>query len=181
MFNIITLITIVTSIMSPVDVKPAYYQEYNLVGKTPDILVTSVANDINMAPVIIMPEIVVTPPKSAEKAVDVVFPGIIVSASKYIPTANSKDVYMMPEIVVSAKRSLIGNVDIVQQRPGFEFDYGKSIVKEFAIYAMIAVLGVLVFAGTRIFFPRHIPKPIFVADGRRQIKRYNRNYPKKHV
>ncbi len=179
MTSIITLFAIITSLMNPVDIKPAYYQEYNLVGETPDILVSSIANDINMAPVIMMPEIVVTPLKSAEKPVDVVFPGIIVSAPKYIPTANTKDVYMMPEIVVKAKPNLASNVDIVQQRPGFEIDYGKLTVKEFSIYAMIAALGVLVFAGTRIFFPRHIPKPIFVADGRRQIKR--NNFPKKYV
>jgi len=180
MFNIITLITIVTSLMSPADIKPAYYQEYNLVGETPDILVTSAANDVNIVPLVMMPEIVVTPLKSAEKPVDVVFPEIIVSASKYIPTDNSKDVYMMPEIVVSAKRSLTANDDIVQQRPGFEFDYGKSTVKEFSVYAMIAVLGVLAFAGTRIFFPRTFQKPILVSINRVHIKKHNQ-IPRKKI
>jgi len=174
MFNIITLVTIITSLMSPADLKPTYYQEYNLVGETPDILVSSAANDINMVPVIMMPEIVVTFPKSEIKAVDVVFPEIIVSAPKYIPTANSKDVYMMPEIVVSAKQGLTGNVDFVQQRPGFEFDYGKSTVKEFSIYAMLAVFGVLVFAGTRIFFPRTFQKPILVSINRVHTKKHSR-------
>jgi hypothetical protein len=180
MFNIITLITIIASLMNPVDLKPSYYQEYNLVGETPDILISSAANDVNTAPVIMMPEIVITPPKSAEKAVDVVFPGIIVSASKYIPTDNSKDVYMMPDIVVKAKPSLIGNIDIVQQRPGFEFDYGRSTVKEFAIYAMIAVLGVLAFAGTRIFFPRTLQKPVLVSINRVHIKKHNQ-IPRKKI
>jgi hypothetical protein len=148
MFNIIALISIFSSLMSPVDVKPNYYQEYNLVGEIPDIAVSvqqTTANSGDITSSIIMPEIAVTANRPASKADPIDLPYIVVTAPRITPTNNMKGIVMMPEIVVSARRSLSGNVDIVQQRPGFEFDYGKSIVKEFSIYAMIAVIGALAF------------------------------------
>lgn len=112
MTSVITLLTIITSLMSPVDSKPAYYQEYNLVGETPDILVSSVSNDINMAPVVMMPEIVVRASKLTKENNSIEFPEVVITAPSINPLEKMTGVIMMPEITVTGKRISTDNVGI---------------------------------------------------------------------
>jgi hypothetical protein len=112
MTSVITLLTIITSLMSPVDSKPAYYQEYNLVGETPDILVSSITNDKDMTPVVMMPEIVVSASKPMVKNNSIEFPEVVITASSINPVENMTGVIMMPEIVVTGKRISTDNVGI---------------------------------------------------------------------
>jgi len=112
MTSVITLLTIIASLISPVDSKPAYYQEYDLVGETPDILVSSVSNDINMAPVVMMPEVVVSASKPTKKNNSIEFPKVVITASSINPVDKMTGVVIMPEIVVTEKRISTDNVGI---------------------------------------------------------------------
>jgi hypothetical protein len=160
--------------MSPVDVKPIYYQEYNLVGETPDILVMSAANDENMAPVVIMPEIVVSAPRPAIKTNTIDFPEIVVSAPRITPSDNMDGVVMMPEIIVTAERLTLINTDMVTKRPSPEFDYSQSSVKYFYLYTLLTIFAVLCYAGVKIFIPKITFLPIFATISRAQQRRHHR-------
>jgi len=98
--------------MSPVDLSPAYYQAYNLVGETPDILVASSKADNN--PIIMMPEIVVTATRIEAADQSINFPEIIITAPSIKGTENMQGVIMMPEIVVTAKKAPSINIGSIK-------------------------------------------------------------------
>jgi len=179
MTSIITLFTIIASLMSPIDVKPAYYQEYNLVGEMPDMSVSSINIDNNITSVIMMPEIVVTAPRPVAKVNSIEFPEIVVSAPRINPAENMTGVVMMPEIIVTAEKLTPANTDIVTKRPTPGFDYPQSSVNNFYLYALIAVLTVLFYAWASIFLPRIGLRPIFVTIGRAQSKRHHHSIERK--
>jgi len=181
MTSIITLFTIIASLMSPVDLKPTYYQEYNLVGETPNVLVSTqpaTANNRDMAPTIMMPDIVVTASRPIIKTNTIDFPEIVVSASRITPSDNMKGVVMMPEIIVTAEKLTPANTDIVAKRPNPGLEYSQSSVKYFYLYALLAVLAVFFYAGVKIFMPKTILRPILVTIGRVQQRQHYRRHRK---
>jgi hypothetical protein len=159
--------------MSPVDVKPTYYQEYNLVGETPNTVITSTYQE-NTMPAITMPDIVVTAPRPVIKTNTIDFPEIVVSASRITPSDNMKGVVMMPEIVVTAERFTPANPDIVTKRPKPGLDYSQSSVKYFYLYVLLTVLAVFFCAGVKIFMPKIIFRPILATIRRAPIRRHHR-------
>jgi len=180
MSNLIALISIITSLMSPVDIKPSYYQEYDLVGETPNAIVVS-AYEERLIPTITMPEIVVTAPAKAENSNSINFPEVIVTAPAYAPSNGTQDVYMMPNIVVKANRYIVSSADIKTSRPNPNFDYSQSPMKYFYLYAILSVLGVIAYAGIRVCVPRTIFRPISIAVNRIHLTRNNHHVPRKRI
>jgi hypothetical protein len=86
MFNIIALISIVISMMSPADVKPAYYQEYNLIGE--------------------IPEVVISAPRPTDNEIKSygMMPEVVVIAERY-PQTNTDIIYTHPNPAINYKQS----------------------------------------------------------------------------
>lgn len=149
MFNIITLITIITSLMSPTDLKPAYYQEFDLIGEIPEISSNAPSDRII-------------------NTTEGYFPEVVVTALR--PTPEEMRYWgIMPEISVTAERYSEVNTDPVHHQPRLQIDYSQSSVKNFYIYALLITSAVLLFAIGKVLLPL-IFRPAIIAVNRTQIK-----------
>jgi len=159
MFNIITLITITASLLSPI--APAYYQEYDFIGETPRVELTApqYENNAGMMPEVIVTATKVEPQTNSSGAIS----EIEVTATR--PTEQEMQYYgMMSEVVVTAER--YPQTDIVYARPNLNIDYSQSSVKYFYLYVMIVIGAVSLLAIIKVVAPV-IGHPVYAVINRK--------------
>jgi len=146
MTSIITLIIVFASLMSLVDVKPPHYQEYNLIGEIPEVLVTAPrysanqdANQTGMMSLVEVtanryepnqnssgdiPEVIVTAPRHYRnqdiKSHYELMPEVVITAPRYNFTEDLKSMGMMSEVVVTAPRYQAKNNGEIGMMPTVE-------------------------------------------------------------
>ncbi len=174
MTSIIALFTIITSLMNPVGVKVTYYQEDDLIGEIPEVLVMAQhPTESEMRAVGVMPEVSMTAIREVKKQSTEnigLIPEVLVTASQ--PSIEEmRSVGMVQEVVVTAERYPQTNTDIIRPRP--EINHSRPSVKDFYIYAIIVVTGIFLFAWARIFLPV-VFRPALIKIERVQKKQLSR-------
>jgi hypothetical protein len=179
MYIIITLVAVLASLMNPVDLKPNYYQEYDLVGEMPEILVTATKPTSEQIKAIgMMPEIQIVAEKPrSENMITGAIPEILVTAPRYDWNQDVKPYYgMMPEVVVTAERYHRLNVMSVlsqMSQDGQNFNQNNTNNStKLGIYILLTVFviyGVFVYLRTRF---NQIVAPVAV----KKSTKINQNY-----
>jgi hypothetical protein len=114
MFNIIALVSLIVTTLTPQAVKPAYLHEYDFIGEMPEITVTATyPSDEELKLNGMMPEVQVTALRNtAGNNITGDVPEVLITA----PRANSNASGMMPEVLITAKRDDAHKLQLVHHK-----------------------------------------------------------------